>query len=86
VEHSAVPFPRDVYPVTRFRRFLRFVAALSIALFVRARAIRYFPLGDEECAGARMLVWVTFAYLAPALVVTIQLLSRQRHALTAEVA
>jgi putative membrane protein len=33
------------------------------------------PLGDQECAGALMWVCVTFAYLAPAAVVTIQLLS-----------
>jgi putative membrane protein len=33
------------------------------------------PLGDQECAGALMWVWVTFAYMAPAAWVTIQLLS-----------
>ncbi len=33
------------------------------------------PLGDQECAGALMWVCVTFAYLVPAAVVTIQLLS-----------
>jgi cytochrome c oxidase assembly factor CtaG len=38
------------------------------------------PLGDQECAGALMWVCVTFAYLAPAAVVTIQLLSPQRRA------
>jgi putative membrane protein len=36
------------------------------------------PLGDQECAGALMWVWVTFAYLAPAAVITIQMLSPQR--------
>jgi putative membrane protein len=36
------------------------------------------PLGDQECAGALMWVWVTFAYLTPAAVVTIQMLSPQR--------
>ena len=44
------------------------------------------PLGDQECAGALMWVWVTFVYLAPAVVVTIQTLSPQRRALNAEVA
>jgi putative membrane protein len=33
------------------------------------------PLGDQESAGALMWVWVTFAYLAPAAVVTIGVLS-----------
>jgi putative membrane protein len=36
------------------------------------------PLGDQECAGALMWVCVTFAYLAPAAVIAIQLLSPQR--------
>ena len=38
------------------------------------------PLGDQECAGALMWICVTFAYLAPAAAVTIQLLSPQRRA------
>ena len=38
------------------------------------------PLGDQECAGALMWVFVTFAYLAPAAVVTIQLLSPRSRA------
>jgi cytochrome c oxidase assembly factor CtaG len=33
------------------------------------------PLGDQECAGALMWVFVTFAYLVPAAFVTIELLS-----------
>jgi hypothetical protein len=33
------------------------------------------PLGDQQCAGALMWVCVTFAYLVPAAVVTIDLLS-----------
>jgi putative membrane protein len=36
------------------------------------------PLGDQECAGALMWVSVTFAYLVPAAVVTIQMLSPRR--------
>jgi putative membrane protein len=43
------------------------------------------PLEDQECAGALMWVWVTFAYLVPAAAVTIQMLSPQRRALNAEV-
>src|SRR5277367_4843550 len=38
------------------------------------------PLRDQECAGALMWVWVTFAYLLPAAAVTIQILSPQRGA------
>jgi len=33
------------------------------------------PLQDQECAGALMWVWVTFAYLIPAVVITMQILS-----------
>jgi putative membrane protein len=36
------------------------------------------PLPDQELAGALMWVWVTFVYLAPAAVVTLQMLSPQR--------
>jgi len=35
----------------------------------------FLPLGDQECAGALMWVWVTFAYLAPAAGVAMRLLS-----------
>jgi cytochrome c oxidase assembly factor CtaG len=33
------------------------------------------PLQDQECAGALMWVCVTFAYLIPAVVITMQILS-----------
>ena len=33
------------------------------------------PLQDQQCAGALMWVWVTFAYLIPAVVITMQILS-----------
>jgi putative membrane protein len=33
------------------------------------------PSADQECAGALMWVWVTFAYLIPAVAITMQLLS-----------
>ena len=33
------------------------------------------PLQDQECAGALMWVWVTFAYLIPAVAITVQILS-----------
>jgi putative membrane protein len=35
-------------------------------------------LQDQQCAGALMWVWVTFAYLLPAFVITVQLLSPER--------
>jgi cytochrome c oxidase assembly factor CtaG len=51
------------------------------------------PLQDQECAGALMWVWVTFAYLIPAVAITVQMLSpsnRQSqmpiHAVAVEVA
>ena len=33
------------------------------------------PLQDQECAGALMWVWTTFAYLIPAVVITMQILT-----------
>lgn len=33
------------------------------------------PLQDQQCAGALMWVWVTFAYLIPAVVIIMQILS-----------
>ncbi len=43
------------------------------------------PLGDQESAGALMWVWVTFAYLVPAAIATVQMLSPQRRASRVEV-
>jgi len=45
----------------------------------------HYSLVDQEWAGALMWVWVTFAYLAPAIVVTIQMLSPRRLTSRAEV-
>jgi putative membrane protein len=33
------------------------------------------PLQDQQCAGALMWVWVTYAYLIPAVIITVQILS-----------
>ncbi|OLC11054.1 MAG: hypothetical protein AUH41_01595 [Gemmatimonadetes bacterium 13_1_40CM_66_11] len=33
------------------------------------------PLQDQECAGALMWFWVTIAYLLPAIVITVRMLS-----------
>jgi putative membrane protein len=43
------------------------------------------PLADQTVAGALMWIWVTFAYLAPATMITFQNLSPQRYALNPEV-
>jgi putative membrane protein len=43
------------------------------------------PLGDQEFAGALMWVWITFAYLAPATVITIRMLSPHRRTSKLEV-
>src|SRR5439155_10237363 len=40
-----------------------------------ARIFSLSPLQDQECAGALMWVCVTFAYLIPAVVITMQILS-----------
>src|SRR6266853_2246408 len=40
-----------------------------------ARIVNLSPLQDQECAGAMMWVCVTFAYLIPAVVITMQILS-----------
>jgi cytochrome c oxidase assembly factor CtaG len=40
-----------------------------------ARIWNLSPLQDQECAGALMWVCVTFAYLIPAVVITMQILS-----------
>jgi putative membrane protein len=33
------------------------------------------PIADQECAGALMWVWVTFAYVIPAVAITVRMLS-----------
>ena len=77
---SLVPFSRDltmrrpvgISYVLRPRGYPHYVSA--------HRMFDISPLGDQECAGALMWVWVTFAYLAPAVMVTIKTLSPQRRA------
>jgi putative membrane protein len=43
-----------------------------------ARILNLSPLQDQECAGALMWVCVTFVYLIPAVVITMQILSPDR--------
>jgi len=51
-----------------------------------ARIWNLSPLQDQECAGALMWVCVTFAYLIPAVVITMQILSPGRSQREAQVA
>jgi putative membrane protein len=66
-------------PCDALSAFLVFCNRVVYAHYQAAHPLFDFsPLGDQECAGALMWVCVTFAYLAPAAAVTIQLLSPQR--------
>src|SRR6266851_3343604 len=51
-----------------------------------ARIMNLSPLQDQECAGALMWVSVTFTYLIPAVVITMQILSPGRAQREAQVA
>jgi cytochrome c oxidase assembly factor CtaG len=56
--------------------FLVFCNRLAYPYFLsRTQLFRLSPLQDQECAGALMWVWVTFAYLIPAVIITMQMLS-----------
>src|SRR5438445_2114373 len=56
--------------------FLTFCGRVVYPSYVStARIFSLSPLQDQECAGALMWVCVTFAYLIPAIVITIQILS-----------
>jgi putative membrane protein len=73
-------------PCDALSAFLTFCGRVVYPHYLSAhRVFDISPLSDQECAGALMWVWVTFAYLAPAAVVTIQLLSPPRRVLKAEV-
>ena len=68
-------------PCDALSAFLVFCHRLVYSHYQNARPpFDFSPLGDQECAGALMWVCVTFAYLAPAAVVVIQLLSPERDA------
>jgi putative membrane protein len=72
-------------PCDALSAFLTFCGRVVYPHYLSAhRLFDISPLGDQECAGALMWVWVTFAYLAPAVVVTIQMLSPHRRALNPE--
>jgi cytochrome c oxidase assembly factor CtaG len=59
--------------------FLTFCGRVVYPSYVStARIFKLSPLQDQECAGALMWVCVTFAYLIPAVVITVQILSPGR--------
>jgi putative membrane protein len=56
--------------------FLVFCNRLVYPFYLSSpQLLRLPPLRDQECAGALMWVWVTFAYLIPAVAITVQILS-----------
>jgi putative membrane protein len=67
--------------------FLTFCGRVVYPNYVSAaRIVNLSPLQDQECAGALMWVCVTFAYLIPAVVITMQILSPGRAHREAQVA
>src|SRR5246127_5244266 len=56
--------------------FLVFCNRIVYPFYLSApRQFSLLPLADQECAGALMWVWVTFAYLIPAVMITVRMLS-----------
>src|ERR1700674_727924 len=67
--------------------FLTFCGRVVYPNYVSAaRIVNLSPLQDQECAGALMWICVTFAYLIPAVVITMQILSPSRAQREAQVA
>jgi cytochrome c oxidase assembly factor CtaG len=87
---SLAPWPRWSVPLYLFlatlpcdalSAFLTFCNRVVYPHYISAhRLFDISPLGDQESAGALMWVCVTFAYLVPAAVVTVQMLSPRRRA------
>ena len=74
-------------PCDALSAFLTFCGRVVYPHYLSAHpAFDISPLEDQTFAGALMWVWVTFAYLVPAAVVTIRLLSPMRSASRSEVA
>jgi cytochrome c oxidase assembly factor CtaG len=63
---------RVVYPSYLSAHRVFDISALRISV------LRISVLNDQQWAGALMWVWVTFAYLAPAVAITVQILSPRR--------
>jgi cytochrome c oxidase assembly factor CtaG len=56
--------------------FLVFCGRVVYPSYLSAnRIFNFSALQDQQCAGALMWVWVTFAYLLPAFLITVQMLS-----------
>ncbi len=64
------------FPCDILSAFLVFSDRLIYPFYLSApRLLSMAPLQDQQCAGALMWVWVTFAYLIPAVVITVKILS-----------
>jgi len=73
-------------PCDALSAFLTFCNRVVYPHYLSAhRLLDISPIGDQECAGALMWVCVTFAYLLPAVVITIQMLSPERRTSKVEV-
>jgi putative membrane protein len=72
-------------PCDALSAFLTFCNRVVYPHYLAGPGLFGSPLGDQECAGALMWVVVTFAYLVPAVVLTVRMLSPQRLASKAEV-
>jgi len=63
-------------PCDALSAFLTFCGRVVYPAYAsRPRLLNVSALRDQELAGAMMWVWVTFAYLIPAVVITMQILS-----------
>jgi cytochrome c oxidase assembly factor CtaG len=66
-------------PCDALSAFLTFCNRVVYPHYLTAHGVFFHSaLADQECAGALMWVCVTFAYLLPGVVATIQMLSQQR--------
>jgi putative membrane protein len=64
------------FPCDILSAFLVFSNRLVYPFYLSPRQLFSMgPLQDQECAGALMWVWVTFAYVIPAVAITVQILS-----------
>jgi putative membrane protein len=63
-------------PCDALSAFLAFCGRVVYPTYTSSpQLFKTFALADQEFAGAMMWVWVTFAYLIPAVVITMQILS-----------
>jgi putative membrane protein len=62
-------------PCDALSAFLTFCGRVLYSSYISGSSLDNRALLDQECAGVIMWVWVTFAYLAPAFIITIQGLS-----------